>query len=262
MRRHDASTHLSEAEAAAADRGVKGMIPIARDPAQGPPRPFLDYVVSGLADVGVTDVVLVIGPEHDAMRTYYGQEAPPARVRVRFAVQDEALGTANAVIAAADVVGEQPFLVLNADNYYPREALQRLVDAGVASTIAFDRETLVREGNIEPERVRAFAVLDIASDGSLRQLIEKPGDRIDLNSDAARWVGMNCWIITPALVDACRRVPRSARGEYELPEAVALALAEGVSVQAPRLSLPVFDLSHRADIATLAARLATLDPHP
>ncbi len=42
MRKHDGASHLSAAQEAAADTGMKAMIPIKR--------PFLDYVLSGLAD--------------------------------------------------------------------------------------------------------------------------------------------------------------------------------------------------------------------
>lgn len=262
MRRVDATARLDDTQAAAADRGVKAMIPIADATGTGASRPFLDYVLSELADAGITDVVLVLGPEHDAVRDYYARIAPPVRVRVRFAMQVAPLGTADAVVAAARLIGHQPFLVLNADNYYPQEALQRLVACGTAATIAFDRDVLVRDGNIDRERVRAFAVLDVSPNGKLLGIIEKPGDRLDLGSDAARWVGMNCWAVTPELVDACARVPKSARGEYELPEAVAMALREGVDVRAERVALPVLDLSQRADIPAVAARLAQVDPRP
>lgn len=262
MRRVDEATVLDATQAAAADSGVKGMIPIAAAGGDRPARPFLDYVLSALADVGVADVVLILGPEHDAVRSYYARDAVPQRVRVRFATQAEPLGTANAVIAAADVIGNEPFLVLNADNYYPPEALRLLVNAQTAATIAFDREALVRDGNIDRERMRSFAVLDVGPGGQLNGIIEKPGDKLDLESDAARWVGMNCWVVTPEIVDACRRVPRSTRGEFELPEAVGLALSEGVIVVAERVALPVLDLSQRADIPAVVARLNASEPHP
>jgi len=270
MRRDDASAPLTDAQATAADSGVKGMMPIAAsaDPtangvtANGSSRPFLDYVISELADAGISDVVLVLGPEHDSVRTYYRTTAPPTRVRMRFALQQEPLGTANAVIAAADIIGERLFLVLNADNFYPQAALAQLAQSDTAATIAFDRDALSREGNIEPERVRAFAVLRVSADGHLLGIVEKPGASLDPSSPDARWVGMNCWAISPALVDACRRVPRSARGEFELPEAVALALHEGADVRAITLALPVLDLSQRGDIGAVSARLALLTPTP
>ena len=56
-----------QAEAAAA--GQKAMMPFGR--------PFLDYVLSGLADAGYTDICLVVGPDHDAVREYYTRKRPP-----------------------------------------------------------------------------------------------------------------------------------------------------------------------------------------
>src|SRR5205085_737187 len=103
-------------------------------------------------------------------------------VRVHFAVQAEPLGTANAVLAAASAIGDVPFLVLNSDNYYPVEAYRALAVLNDAGVVAFDRETLVRESNIDVERVRSFAILDIAPDGTLAGIVEKPGDTLDLNA--------------------------------------------------------------------------------
>ena len=248
MRRADDDVVLDAAQSAAAEAGLKGMIPI--------DRPFLDYVLSSLADAGITDVVLVIGPDHAVMRTYYTHTAPPERVRVRFAVQAEALGTADAVRAAADVIGALPFLVLNADNLYPVDALRALAARSEASVAAFDRDALLADGAIAPERIRQYAVLDIAPDASLRGVIEKPGEALDPLGDAARWVSMNLWAITPALVEACRTVPRSARGEFELPQAVAMAIADGSArVRAVRVAGAVLDLSVRADVPGVSARL-------
>jgi glucose-1-phosphate thymidylyltransferase len=73
---------------------------------------------------------------------------------------------------------------------------------------------------------------------------------------------MNLWAVTPAVVDACRRVPRSARGEFELPEAVGLALREGVPVRVVRLAAPVLDLSRRRDVSSVVARLEFIEPRP
>ena len=254
MRRPDEQAALGAEQSAAADTGLKGMIPIRR--------PFLAYLLSALADAGLEEVVLVIGPEHDVVRRYFTAEAPPRRVRLRFAIQQEPRGTADAVLAAAAVIGDAPFLVLNADNYYPVASYAALAADAGAGTIAFDREALVADGAIDSERVRAFAVLSVSPEGRLAGIIEKPGASLDLASPEARWVGMNLWAITPAIVDACRRVPRSARGEYELPEAVALAIREGVAVRAIPMAATVLDLSQRADITGVTARLAAVDPSP
>jgi glucose-1-phosphate thymidylyltransferase len=101
MRKADKAAVLDREQMAVADAGVKAMIPIGR--------PFLDYVLSGLADAGYAEACLVIGPEHQMVCDYYRDNAPQ-RIRVKFAVQEKPLGTADAVLAAKESVGEQLFL--------------------------------------------------------------------------------------------------------------------------------------------------------
>ena len=119
MRKADPSAGLGDAQARVADTGVKAMIPIGR--------PFLDYVLSGLADAGITDVCLVIGPEHDAVREYYGAHgrarAGARRLR-RPAASRRARPTPWRRRPAS--VGDRPFLVMNSDNYYPVDAFRAL----------------------------------------------------------------------------------------------------------------------------------------
>ena len=56
---------------------------------------------------------------------------------------------------------------------------------------------------------------------------------------------MNCWRFDARIFDACRDVPRSARGEFELPEAVALATRRGARFKAIPARGPVLDLAPR-----------------
>jgi glucose-1-phosphate thymidylyltransferase len=73
---------------------------------------------------------------------------------------------------------------------------------------------------------------------------------------------MNCWRFDARIFAACRDVPKSIRGEFELPEAVGLALQRGVRFRALPASGPVLDLSSRADAEDLSRRLAGVIPHP
>lgn len=256
MRRADASAALDTGQAAAADAGMKGMIPIGR--------PFLDYVLSALADAGFTDVCLVIGPEHGAVRAHYAGAAAPRRVRLHFAVQERPLGTADAVLAAEPFAAGEPFVVLNADNYYPVDVLAALRRAPAPALPGFDRDALGRDGgNVPPERIASFALLDVAGDGTLRRIVEKP-DAATLRAMAgARLVSMNCWLFTPAVFEACRAVPPSPRGELELPHAVQWLVSERQArFTVLPVHAPVLDLSSRADIPAVAARLAHLAVQP
>ena len=240
---------LTDEQLRAADAGQKGMMPIGR--------PFLEYVLSTLADAGITDVTLVVGPGPQAVREHFTLTAPPARVRVHFAVQEEPRGTADAVLAADGVVHGAPFVVLNADNFYPAEAFRDLAAVGGDGLVAFEEEALVALGNIGRERVLKYALLDIGSDGFLREIREKPAPDDPLARRAERWVSMNLWSFTPRIFDACRLVRPSPRGELELQEAVMIAIRDlGMQFRVVPMRAGVLDLSERGDVATVAARLA------
>jgi glucose-1-phosphate thymidylyltransferase len=248
MREADPDAGLAEDQARAADAGLKPMIPV-----NG--RPFMDYVLSAIADAGIRDVAIVVAPDHDALRRYYVSEAPPSRIGVSFVVQPEPLGTADALLAAERWAGRDGFLAMNADNLYPTGTLAALAALDEPGLAAFERDDLVRSGNIPPDRVRAFALIDVdtGADGStyLTRIVEKP--RAD---EPQALVSMNCWRFDARIFSACRDVPRSARGELELPEAVGLAVRRGVPFRVLRARGAVLDLTRRADAADVARRLA------
>lgn len=248
MQRADAGATLDAEQEAAAACGQKGMIPDAAG------RPFMAHILSGLADVGITQVVLVVAPDHATIADHFDRH-PPARLRLAYAIQPEPDGTARAVLAAAPAVGDAPFLVLNADNLYPAVALEALVTLGEPGLVAFDRAGLMDGGGIDAERVRAFALLRVDRDGYLTELIEKP-DPVTFATMPDAGVSMNLWRFDAGIFTACREVVRSTRGEYELPEAVALARRHGARFRVVAANAPVLDLSRRSDIASVAGRLA------
>ena len=246
MQRGDAAG-LSQEQARAADAGAKAMIPVGR--------PFLDYVLSALADAGITDVCIVVAPDDTLLQRRYGGEVTLKRLRVTFAHQREPRGTADALLAARTFAGSSHVLVLNADNYYPIEVIRALAELGAPGVPGFDREALVRLGHISAERVRAYALLNVAAGGVLTDIVEKP-DAATLARLSDAPVSMNLWSMPPAIFDACERVTPSSRGELELPEAARIAIRElGVRFTMLPFELGVLDLSRRSDVPAITERL-------
>ena len=260
----DDGVPLSDAQRAAAAAGAKGLMPV-----NG--HPLLDYVLHELAEGGVTDVVFVVAPGEGAIRGRYLRDAPPVRLRVHFCEQAEPLGTADALRSAREVVsavapqdaaGRGHFLMLNADNLYPAESVAALVALDGPGLIAYDAAALSSLGNIEPERVKAFALLELTPGDDLADIVEKPGPEHPVTWSAAQLVSMNLWRFTTAILDDCAAVRPSVRGELELVDAVRLAMARGERFRAVRQALPVLDLSRRGDVAGVEARLAGRVPRP
>jgi glucose-1-phosphate thymidylyltransferase len=244
MRQDDSSTLLDAAQTAAAESGVKAMVPVGR--------PFLDYVLSALADAGFTSACLVVAPGANRLRDHYTRTLLPKRIDVSFAIQIDPLGTANAVLAAEEFAGPDEFLVINSDNYYPADVLRAVQGLGHPGAVLFEAVSLVRQSNIQEGRIRAFASCVVDSSGLLLDIIEKPGVG---HFDAAKLVSMNCWRFRPGIFSACRDVPLSPRNEYELPLAVKLAIQRGMKLRTVISQSGVLDLSRRSDIAAVTERL-------
>ncbi len=249
MRRDEAGAMLDEGQSRAAAMGMKGMIPIGR--------PFMDYLISSLADAGIRRVGLVIGPEHDQVRMYYSSGIEVTRVQIEFAIQEHPRGTADAVLAARDFAGDDPFLVLNSDNYYPVDAIRQLMAVDGCGLIGFHHDALVAESNIPSARVRHFALIERDANGLLRSLIEKPVEATYESLLGSSLISMKLWAFNSAIFEACRRVQPSARGELELQDAVRIARDDlGQPFTVVPFAGGVLDLSTRGDIASVAARLS------
>lgn len=252
LRAADDTAHLDEAQRRAADAGLKPLMPI-----NG--RPFLDYVLNTLADAGLRRIALVVAPDHRALRQRYVSDAPPSRIALDFIVQPDACGTANAVLMVEPWTNGESFLVMNADNLYPVEALRDLARLEEPGLSGFGADDLVCSSNILPERITAFACIDVDANGYLSSIVEKPVKNV---APAPRIISMNLWRFDRRIFDACRDVPQSRRGEFELPEAVGLAVSRGVRFRVVPARGPVLDLSRRADAAELESRLRGVKPTP
>lgn len=247
MRADAGGASLDPGQETAADAGVKAMIPMGR--------PFLDYVLSSLADAGFKRVCLVIGPEHAQIRNHYERDAGLSRLTVEFAEQLQPLGTADAVLAAESFADGDTFVVLNSDNYYGSSVLAELSRLREPAIVGFARSGLIELGNVQSDRVTRFGALDIGPDGFLRRILARPSESMVASGEEI-YGSMNCWLFDSEIFRACREVALSPRGELELPRAVQLAIDNhGLRMKVIRVRAAVLDLSNRTDIAGVQERL-------
>lgn len=246
MRAESSDADLTGEQDTMASKGIKAMIDVGR--------PFLDHVINEAADAGITDVHLVIGPEHTEISEYYSN-LPTERVTVDFVIQEEPRGTGDAVHSARHAVGNRRFLLINSDNFYPGSVLKALTQTAGSSLAGFTKEGLTTRGNIEADRVRAFALLE--SDGTrLLTIHEKPGQELVDRLGADAPVSMNCYVFTPRIFEFTAALTPSPRGELELPDAVRAAVQAGEVFTVVHTSEGVLDLSQRGDVSGVVDALA------
>ncbi|WP_306058954.1 bifunctional sugar-1-phosphate nucleotidylyltransferase/acetyltransferase [Natronococcus wangiae] len=169
----------------------KPMLPVAD-------RPLAAHTVDAAVDAGADEIILVIGYEAETVEEYFGTEY--RGVPVSYAIQEEQAGTAHAVNAASDHL-EGPFAVLNGDNLYDQEAIDRLFTECPAVCA------------IEVENPRSYGVLS-TNDGAVTDIVEKPADPPTNLANAGAYA-------FPAEAKEWLDVPASERGEHEITDVLA-----------------------------------------
>ena len=87
-------------------------------------KPFMEYVVHELSRYGVTDIIFAVGYMGSMVEDHFGDGSRfllpdgSGHLNIRYAYEEELLGTAGAIKNAGKLVTEDTFLVLNADTFY------------------------------------------------------------------------------------------------------------------------------------------------
>lgn len=231
-------------------------------------QPLLWYALHDAAAAGFSDAVLVIREGLEAPLRAQLHDTP---LPLRFAVQVQRApipwGTGHALLAAAQSV-TQPFMVINADDYYGPDAYRL-----IAEFLRQPRPDPVPEfalaafplgATLSPHGPVNRAICQVDGTGFLAGLQEHHGlvrEGLSLPPDTP--VSMNCWGFTPALFPLLRgrfEAFQSAwEGEFMLPEAVGqLAESGAIRVRVLTAPGPWFGLTHPSDREPLAAYLARL----
>lgn len=245
MRAASHAVVLDQDQKRAADRGLKALVPF-----NG--QPFLSYVLTALADAGYVDVCIVVPAGADPIRACF-EHIATRRLRLHFAVQEQPLGSAHALLSAESFAGDHDVAVINSDNLYPADALRALRGMAGSGLIGFQRSGLL-SGNIDAGRIAGYALITMNDTGALSDIIEKPDAASVAAAGDDALVSMTCWRFRPGIYDAIRATPRSVRGEYEIPDAVR-QLMQSERFEVARMNVPVPDLSRRDDIPPVAALL-------
>jgi glucose-1-phosphate thymidylyltransferase len=177
-------------------------------------KPILAYILDELSDLGVEEVVLVVGYLAEKVEEWVRERY---RFRAHFVHQDEPMGNGHAVYVAREYLTD-PTLIIFGDTVV--QADLRAAAALTHSAIGVDRVA-------DP---RAFGVVEVDQDGFVRRLWEKPATP---PSDLAV-VGVYMIQHAAPFRRALERLvgeQRMVNGEYWLADALQLLLDGGEKLQ-------------------------------
>ena len=174
------------------------MIPIAN-------QPMLFYGLQHLADVGIEEVGIVLGPLHEGIEEAIG-DGSRFRLRVRYIHQGEPKGLAHAVQCAREFLGDQPFVMYLGDNLLQdgaRPLVERYKQGAVDAVI----------GVTPVQHPSHYGVVELDGE-KIVSIVEKPANP---RSDLAL---IGVYLFTPMIHPIIDELEPSARGELEITEAI------------------------------------------
>jgi NDP-sugar pyrophosphorylase family protein len=183
--------------------------------------PILESIVRGLVANGVNQILIVVGYRKEVITDYFG-DGSAFGCSVEYVEQIVQDGTGRVVELAKDFAGEDPFILSYGDILVPAEAYAPLVDfSGVDGKLSVKIDEDVRKGG---------AVF--IEDGLVTNLIEKPGE----GEPTSPYYNAGIYAFSPVIFEYTAELQLSPRGEYELTDAIASQVRDGLRVEAVELS--------------------------
>lgn len=201
-------------------------------------RPLIAHVLGGLAAAGVRRAVVVTGYLGAQLEAALGDGAGLG-LSLTYCRQERQDGTARALLLAAPRLAAGPFVVCWGDILVAAPFYRAFADAFAARPC--DAQLAVNAVE-DPWRGAAVYVDD---DGRVTRLEEKP----PRGSSTTGWNNAGIMLFTPLILDYARRLAPSARGEYELPQAVTQMVRDGRQVRAVPVCGPWSDVGTPEDLA-------------
>lgn len=193
-------------------------------------RPAIAYSFDRLGEIGAGEVCVVVGENEGALREGLG-DGTQFGVRLSYARQPEPKGLAHALSFARGFVGEDEFALILGDTVYTSS-----FSAHAKSFRASACENLSLVAYAED--ARPFGVATLAGDRIVR-LIEKPP------LPDSHWVMAGVYFFRSRVWETLPDLVPSARGEYEITDAIMALIERGESVLAGRFEGGWFDTGTR-----------------
>jgi glucose-1-phosphate thymidylyltransferase len=204
-------------------------------------KPILTHCFERLVELHADELLVVVGYEKQEIIDHYGDEFQG--VPITYAHQREQAGLAHALLTVEDHI-EDDFMLLLGDNIF-RANLQDVVERQTQER--YDAAFLVEE--VPLEEASRYGVCDINDDGDILAVAEKPDD------PPSNLVMTGFYTFTPAILDACRLVQPSDRGEYELSDAIDLLIQSGRTIDATKMEGWRTDIGYPEDRDAAEQRL-------
>lgn len=189
---------------------AKQLVPVANEP-------VIFYGINALVNSGITEIGIIISPETGEEIKEVVGDGKAFGAKIEYILQAKPKGLAHAVLTAEEYLNESDFVMYLGDNIL-KEGISNLVQD--FSNNKPDSLVLLTEVD-DPQ---SYGIAEIESE-KIINLEEKP----DNPKSNLALVGV--YLFTNKIIDACKKLKPSKRGELEITEAIQVLIDEKLNVQ-------------------------------
>jgi glucose-1-phosphate thymidylyltransferase len=215
---------------------AKHLIPVANTP-------VLFSVLTNIVDAGATDIGIVVNADNRSGIAAAIGDGARFGARVSYIEQPQPLGLAHAVACARDFIGDDPFLLYLGDTLIS----ERLIGLTTLFRSARPSAAVMLAPVHDPQR---YGVAEVQANRIVR-LAEKS------SQPPSNLAIIGAYVFDPHIFEVIDRLQPSARGEYEITDAIQTLVTRGLIVQPFVVSSWWKDTGSPADL--LEANVYALD---
>ena len=187
-------------------------------------KPILEHCLNAVKTSGMDEALIVIHYMGDVIRQYFG-DGEKFGLKIEYVEQKAVLGTGNAVSLVEPYLKDD-FLLVYGDLLFSAEAVKIVIDLHKkekpAATMAV----------VPVENPEDYGIVELEDEKHVKHIVEKPKHE-EAPSNLAN---AGVYVFSTEIFDKVRETSASARGEWEITDAISQLLNEKKTVFAVKIS--------------------------
>ncbi len=182
-------------------------------------KPVMSYILDDLVELGITEVVFVIGYLGEVVKSYVAEAYPG--ITAHYVVQEVQDGTAGAVKLAQPFAGDEDLLILFVDTLFD-------ADLSLASTLSEDWAGIIWAKEVED--YQRFGVIVTDEEGAMTRIVEKPSEPISKLANIGLYHIRDTRLLFEG-IDHVLAAETGKSGEYYLTDAFQYMVDQGARIR-------------------------------
>lgn len=185
---------------------------------------IIEHGLKAMKAVGVDEVVIVVHYMADAIRQHLA-DGSKLGMQIDYAMQKAVLGTGNAVSVVEPYVSDD-FLLVNGDLMFSVAALRKVL-------ALHEKEKPATTMAVVPvQKPEDYGVVEVENEKYVKAVVEKPTQE----ESPSNLANAGIYIFSTEIFSKIKRTSASSRGEWEIPDALSILIAEKRPVLAAKIA--------------------------